>query len=312
MGGHIALPYAGCYSLFCEPLGDTQQKRLPQRFTVMFTKVMLLPCFLIVLAECSNHEEKAAVGQAVGALLSVGAETSCSLIIVTNTNIDETLKLQELRHVWRKAVTMLEVEDDNQYTNTTHTLSLMVPVLRQVRRLSQCTLVLVVSHDSKFLAAFAEWSMKGRLLVWATRLMVVTRLALPQLQPLLTAYWTYSMMNAAFLSLNDVSSSYPVFTYLPYTPAGPQVVHVASWTPLLGVVVTEGHMLFPEKFSNFYGTRVNVTALPFAPFWEERKGLGNITLYSGTDYYTLAAIASALNFTIYVVPTSSWAEVRRR
>ncbi|XP_045111731.1 glutamate receptor ionotropic, kainate 2-like [Portunus trituberculatus] len=206
---------------------------------------------------------------------------------------------------------MLQLVDGNYNANTTHHLSQMVAVFRQVRRLSRCTVVLVVSHDSQFLAAFAKWSMKSRLLVWATRLLVATRLTLPQLQPLLTFYWTYTMMNAAFLSLNHVSSSYPVFSYLPYTPAGPQVVHVASWTPLLGVIVTEGHMLFPEKFSNFYGSQVNVTALPFAPFWEEQKGTGNITLYSGTDYYTLAAIASALNFTIYVVPTSSWAEVTR-
>lgn len=55
---------------------------------------------------------------------------------------------------------------------------------------------------------------------------------------------------------------------------------------------------------------MNVTALPFSPFWEEREGPDNTTLYSGTDYYTLLAIAAALNFTVRVVPTSSWAEVR--
>lgn len=53
-----------------------------------------------------------------------------------------------------------------------------------------------------------------------------------------------------------------------------------------------------------------MTSLPFAPFWEERAGPNNTLVYSGTDYYTLAAIAQALNFTPYVVPTSSWAEVR--
>ena len=42
-------------------------------------------------------EETAAVGQAVGALLDVGAKISCSLIIVTDTNIDETFMLQ-VRH----------------------------------------------------------------------------------------------------------------------------------------------------------------------------------------------------------------------
>lgn len=44
---------------------------------------------------------------------------------------------------------------------------------------------------------------------------------------------------------------YPVLIHLPYSPAGPQVVHVASWTHLRGLVVTEGHVLFPEKFSKY-------------------------------------------------------------
>lgn len=35
-----------------------------------------------------------AVGEAVGALLDVGTEISCSLIIVTDSHIDETLMLQ--------------------------------------------------------------------------------------------------------------------------------------------------------------------------------------------------------------------------
>lgn len=55
---------------------------------------------------------------------------------------------------------------------------------------------------------------------------------------------------------------------------------------------------------------MNVTALPFAPFWEEQEGPNNTTIYSGTDYNTLAAVAAALNFTFRVLPTSSWAEVR--
>ncbi|KAK4314477.1 hypothetical protein Pmani_014182 [Petrolisthes manimaculis] len=69
---------------------------------------------------------------------------------------------------------------------------------------------------------------------------------------------------------------------------------------------------------------MNVTALPFAPFWDEEKevemvvGGDNNTetnkttiRYTGMDYLTLATIAQALNFTFYVIPTSSWAEVAR-
>ena len=146
-----------------------------------------------------------------------------------------------------------------------------------------------------------------------------------------------------FPSKCTIFRSQQVLRYLPYSPVGPQVVTVASWRPSLGLLPAQ-NIIFQEKFakyvslwislhywfihifplfsvifndqswtycSSFYGAVVNVTALPFAPFWEERKGPGNTTLYSGTDFYTLAAIANALNFTPYVVPTTSWAEVKK-
>lgn len=69
-------------------------------------------------------------------------------------------------------------------------------------------MVVVVSHDATFLAAFAEWSLKGRLLVWSTRLVVVTHLALPKLRSLLPEHWTFAMMNTIVLSVADTSSRY--------------------------------------------------------------------------------------------------------
>ena len=77
----------------------------------------------------------------------------------------------------------------------------------------------------------------------------------------------------------------------------------------LELITLWGNQTFTHCLS-FHGARVNVTALPFAPFWEERKGPDNTIKYSGTDYFTLTAIAAALNFTVHVVPTSSWGEVR--
>lgn len=76
----------------------------------------------------------------------------------------------------------------------------------QVRQLSWCTVVVVVSHNPTFLATFAEWSLKGRLLVWSTRLVVVTRLALPQLQAFLPDHWTFAMMNVVFINKDFTSS----------------------------------------------------------------------------------------------------------
>lgn len=62
-------------------------------------------------------------------------------------------------------------------------------------------MVVVVSHDAAFLADFAEWSLRGRLFVWSTKLVVVARLALPQLRALLPKHWTFAMMNTIFLNM---------------------------------------------------------------------------------------------------------------
>lgn len=69
----------------------------------------------------------------------------------------------------------------------------------------------------------------------------------------------------------------------------------------------------PNKFPlpSFQGAVLNVTALPFNPFWDENILTDGTRQYSGSDYRTVAAIGNALNFSIYAIPTSSWAEVCR-
>lgn len=58
---------------------------------------------------------------------------------------------------------------------------------------------------------------------------------------------------------------------------------------------------------------MNVTALPWPPYWDEVEDKAPdgsvVKRYSGSDYLALVAISEALNFTVNVVPTASWAEV---
>ena len=70
----------------------------------------------------------------------------------------------------------------------------------QLRLLSWCVTVVVMSNDPSFLAAFAKASDSERLLLWETKLLVVTRLDMPLLRSLMQDYWSFSMMNAMFLT----------------------------------------------------------------------------------------------------------------
>lgn len=65
--------------------------------------------------------------------------------------------------------------------------------------------VVVVSDNPAFLSTFAEWSIKGRLLVWSTWLLVATCLPREDLVHLISSHWTFSMTNAIMLNV-DVSS----------------------------------------------------------------------------------------------------------
>ncbi|KAK4302142.1 hypothetical protein Pmani_025761 [Petrolisthes manimaculis] len=182
--------------------------------------------------------------------------------------------------------------------------------------MSRCSVVVVVSESRTFLATLANWSLKGRLLVWASRLLVVTRLTLPQLHSLLSSHWTFSMMNTVFLNLEQPRPNLrcALYGHLPYTPVGPQVQQVALWTPQRTVILGSKVTIFPEKHHNFYGSVVNVTGQPFMPFWGEvvqgsEEGRSTVTRYTGSDYYLLETVASALNFTISVTPSASWQEI---
>ena len=64
---------------------------------------------------------------------------------------------------------------------------------------------------------------------------------------------------------------------------------------------------------SFYGSKVNITALPFPPYWNAAEKTTNngesMIEYSGTDYQMIHAISQALNFTINVLPSADWDEV---
>ncbi|XP_047485595.1 ionotropic receptor 21a-like [Penaeus chinensis] len=281
------------------------------------------------------------VGEAVVDILSLKAPPACSTLLLSDGTSWAAVILQVALLMWliRKqcvifrcdeiwvdelagflstwGVGIFRVADGERDANGTEDqLSQMVPLARQIRLSYRCTNVVVISRDLTFLYAFAKRSLQGRLLVWSTKLLLVTRQALQEVQKLLEAHWTFAMMNAAILNLweDEGGARYDVYLHLPYGD-GEKSRRVASWTAGRGVAAFAGRRLFPEKFLDFHGAEVGVTALPFLPFWdvskEKGKGGAEEERYTGSDYMLLETLAGKMNFTIRVLPSSSWAEATR-
>ena len=66
----------------------------------------------------------------------------------------------------------------------------------QVRRVSWCVVVVVVSDDPSFLATWAELGLESGLLAWPTRLVALTGLPTSRLDNL---YLTFSYANAVLV-----------------------------------------------------------------------------------------------------------------
>nr|XP_045611861.1 glutamate receptor ionotropic, kainate glr-3-like [Procambarus clarkii] len=124
---------------------------------------------------------------------------------------------------------------------------LLISLLREVQQVSWCVTVVVVSDDLAFLAAFTQSSLKGNLLEWSTRLLVMTRLPLQQLQILQTAL---SLTNSMVLIINSASKIHwcSVYIQLPYSPRGAQAMKLATWTPHRGLALASRLLPFPDKF----------------------------------------------------------------
>ncbi|XP_069188800.1 uncharacterized protein [Procambarus clarkii] len=165
----------------------------------------------------------------------------------TPMNIIQSNKHDRFWTSW--SVSVWEVAADGQDANMTLTqLPHVVDQARRLRQVSWCVTVVVVSDDLAILAAFAQWSLKGRLVGPATRLLAVTNASLVN-NPDLSR--TYSMMNAVLLAVQYSRNSLwcGVYLHLPYSPQGAQALKVASWTPHQGLALTSSLPLFPNKFS---------------------------------------------------------------
>ncbi|XP_063871764.1 uncharacterized protein LOC135106539 [Scylla paramamosain] len=107
-------------------------------------------------------------------LLASSESDSCLVIIAENSLLSE---METFIGASRSVAVFESVTNGSR-------LSEIVTRARQVRVASWMVVVVVVSDDPVFLAAFAQQAREGRLLVWATRLIVVSRRSPHGLQPL--------------------------------------------------------------------------------------------------------------------------------
>ncbi|XP_042233761.1 glutamate receptor-like, partial [Homarus americanus] len=212
------------------------------------------------------------------------------------------------------SVGVFEVAVDDQDANVTQTqLSRVVDEARRLRQVSWCVTVMVVSDDSVFLAAFAEWSLKGRLLEWSTRLLIVTRLPLQELHHL---YKLLSMTNSMLLIVESACENHKCSLYLrlPYTSLEARGLRVASWTPHRGLVLTTQLPLFPHKFTRFLQRPDLVVAsekspMNFVTTIDAHEDCGSQRFIITGPVNTLVDyLAKALNFSYTYVrpPDGSW------
>ncbi|XP_071524468.1 probable glutamate receptor [Panulirus ornatus] len=211
--------------------------------------------------------------------------------------------MEQVRAPWGTGVFQITVDGQREPNLTQTHISRVVGQARQLRQLSWRVTVVVVSDDPAFLAAFADLSFRRGLLVWPTRLLVVTRLLLPKLRDLQE---TLSMTNAMLLIVDETRHSFlrcSVYIHLPYSPREEQALLVASWTPHRGLSLTTHLPLFPDKFSKFPSRPTLVVAVEVQPYHEmsvvEDPGApgGHRLTFTGALANAVEYISRSMNFT---------------
>nr|XP_045601351.1 probable glutamate receptor [Procambarus clarkii] len=278
---------------------------------MMILLLLFLAATVSKLVHTQDSEETLrAAGRCLAAVAARVWRPRSSVILLTDGSTSPSTVFTEL---WKlgasSGMTVFEVAAKGTTSNLTEAqLSQAVAQARKVRQVSWLVMVVVVSDDPTFLAASAEWAIKGHLLLWANRLLAITRRPLSDLRHLHTSF---SMMNAMLLIL-DASSRCSVYVHLPYSPKDAQVLRVATWSTHLGLILDTHFDLYPNKFSRlFYGRHLVVAAEEFPPHVVKDatpRAVGHPLTYTGPLALLLQLLAHSINFTYTFLrpPDGAW------
>nr|XP_053636403.1 probable glutamate receptor [Cherax quadricarinatus] len=255
------------------------------------------------------------VTQVVEAVLTSTQHGSYSVIFITDGTTSPSTVFMIIDHLrLQRGVGFFEAVIDSSDSNQRDKhLSLLVDNVKMLRELSSYTTIVVISDEATFLAAFVKWSVKGRLMVWSTRLLILTHSRLMELQDLHT---TLSNLNSMLVIINNDTPYIrcSVYVQLPYSPRGSQVVQVASWTPRRGLLLTSHLPLFPEKFSKLHHRPNFLVAIEESGFCRlvrvnDPKGSEPPKFqFQGSLVKLMEYLSGALNFTYSLVrsPDGAW------
>ncbi|XP_045585484.1 ionotropic receptor 21a isoform X2 [Procambarus clarkii] len=242
--------------------------------------VYSVPPLPLSLVSARGRGGLADAGDTVRGVMEAASPPNCTILILTDGTPSARALLQRVEIGCPWGVWRLRGADNTS-------LLQHLTAVRKVRRGSWGTTVVVASEDPVFLAAFAQQAQRARLLVWETRLLLVTRLPLQQVQALLQRHWTFSMMNTILINVQQAQRRIRcgVYTHLPYSREGARLVLLAQWSSGAPREWVSATQLFQEKFANFHGAQVPVTMMLVSPFWKtvgRDTGDGTTTRYSGT------------------------------
>ncbi|XP_063869652.1 probable glutamate receptor [Scylla paramamosain] len=244
-----------------------------------------------------------AAGAAAAAVLARAWQPHCCVIMLTDGAASTHAVAKALRQMaapWGAAVLEVPPGADGPKDS----LPLLRRALRQaheVQRVSWCVVVVVVSDDPSFLAAWTELARSGGLLAWPTQLVALTGLPKDRLRHL---HSSFSHVNAVLIvSDGDDSPRCEVVVHFPYSE---HVVQVARWRSGR-LTLASSLPLFPDKFHRFVERPfLRLTAQEFPPHvvmqYRAAPGGGTKLVFSGAMMSVLEVLAQSLNFSYDVVP----------
>ncbi|XP_069957608.1 probable glutamate receptor [Cherax quadricarinatus] len=263
-----------------------------------------------LIAVTYTIEHFPAVVKVVEAVLSSASHGSSSVALITDGTVSSSTVVKITNSIrFPGGVGIFEaITNFSDFDKKDNHLLLTVEKVKQMQQISLYMTVVVMSDDSAFLAAFVELSLKFHIFVWSTRLLIVTRSHIKELQD---HQAILSMTNSVLVVINDdtANARCSVYVYLPYSPRGEKPLQVASWTTQRGLVFTSHLPLFPDKFSKlFHGPNLLLTAekntFNKIKSPATRTSSGCKVHFRGSGPQLMDYLSKALNFTYCYVRSS--------